>query len=61
MMKHTGSQTVGPYFRIGLIYGDSQNNLVGEETSGERIRITGSVLGARDEPISDAMIEIRHL
>ena len=58
MLKQSGSQTVGPYFRIGLIYGDAQNVLVKEETQGERIKITGTVFDGDGEPIPDAMIEI---
>ena len=57
-MKQTASQTVGPYFRIGLIYGNSQNILVNEKTSGERIVITGKVVDGDGEPIPDAMVEI---
>lgn len=57
-MKQSASQTVGPFFRIGLIYGQPQNNLVSEETEGERIIITGLVLDGDGEPIPDAMVEI---
>ncbi len=57
-MKQTASQTAGPFFRIGLIYGPAQNNLVDDETRGERIIITGRVLDGDGEPISDAMVEI---
>ncbi len=57
-MKQTASQTVGPYLRIGLIYGEGQNNLVQEETAGERIKITGIVYDSNGDPITDAMIEI---
>lgn len=57
-MKQTASQTVGPYFRIGLIYGQPQNDLVQDKTSGERIKITGLVLDGDGQPIPDAMIEI---
>lgn len=57
-MKQTASQTVGPYLRIGLIYGPGQNNLVQEETTGERIIITGYVLDGNGDPITDAMVEI---
>ncbi len=57
-MKQTASQTVGPYFRIGLIYGEPQNVLVNEDTAGERIVIRGVVLDGEGEPIPDAMIEI---
>lgn len=57
-MKQSPSQTVGPYFRIGLIYGDPQSNLVQEKTAGERIKITGTVFDGDGKPILDAMVEI---
>jgi len=57
-MKQSASQTVGPFFRIGLMYGRAQNNLVGEQTAGERITLTGVVYDGDGQPISDAMIEI---
>lgn len=57
-MKQTASQTVGPFFNIGLIYGDPQNHLVQEETSGERIVISGRVFDGNGDPIEDAMVEI---
>lgn len=56
-MKQSASQTVGPYFRIGLIYG-KQNELGNEQTKGERILITGLVLDGENEPVPDAMVEI---
>lgn len=58
MIKQSASQTVGPYFRIGLIYGESQNDLVQEQTKGECITLTGIVFDGDGEPITDAMIEI---
>lgn len=58
MMKQTASQTVGPYFHIGLIYGEPQNNLVREQTAGARIQITGVVVDGNGQPIPDAMVEI---
>lgn len=57
-MKQSASQTVGPYFRIGLIYGQPQNNLVNERVSGERITITGLLLDGDGDPIPDGMLEI---
>lgn len=57
-MKQSASQTAGPYFRIGLIYGDRQNDLVKEQTAGERILLTGTVYDGDGEPITDAVIEI---
>ena len=54
----TGSQTVGPYLHIGLIYGEGQNLLVNELTKGQRIRVMGQVTDGEGTPIPDAMIEI---
>jgi protocatechuate 3,4-dioxygenase alpha subunit len=41
-----------------LLYGESQNDLVNEATSGERITITGVVLDGNGEAITDALVEI---
>jgi protocatechuate 3,4-dioxygenase alpha subunit len=57
-MKQSASQTVGPFFRIGLIYGQAQNELVQERTEGERVTLTGIVYDGDGEPITDAVIEI---
>jgi protocatechuate 3,4-dioxygenase beta subunit len=57
-MLQSASQTVGPFFRIGLIYSKAQSNLVNENTSGERITLTGIVFDGDGQPIPDAMIEI---
>lgn len=57
MPKQTASQTVGPFFSIGLIRG-GENVLVEERTSGQRILIQGQVLDGDGEPISDAVVEI---
>jgi protocatechuate 3,4-dioxygenase alpha subunit len=48
----TPSQTVGPYFSIGLL-GSPANELVLDG-----IRITGRVLDGAGEPVADAMVEI---
>lgn len=53
-MSVTPSQTVGPYFQIGLIH-ERWSNLTG---AGERIAVEGSVLDAEGAPVTDAMIEI---
>jgi protocatechuate 3,4-dioxygenase alpha subunit len=61
MMTQSPSQTVGPYFALGLLRdGDKviTTVLVSEKTEGERIRIEGWVLDADGRPIEDAMIEI---
>ncbi len=57
-MQQSASQTVGPFFRIGLIYSQAQSNLVNENTSGERITLTGVVLDGDGQPIPDALLEI---
>jgi protocatechuate 3,4-dioxygenase alpha subunit len=54
-MVPSGSQTVGPYFRIGLEY------LIGQETVCEHARdtieIRGKVLDGDGAPVPDAMLE----
>ncbi|MDX1438056.1 MAG: protocatechuate 3,4-dioxygenase subunit alpha [Anaerolineales bacterium] len=57
MEEQTPSQTVGPFFAIGLISGQ-ENVLVNDQTAGERILIEGTVLDGDGQPISDAMVEI---
>ena len=56
-LRMTGSQTVGPYFKIGLAWlyrGD-----IGREVrGGERVRIRGRVLDGDGIPITDAVIEV---
>jgi protocatechuate 3,4-dioxygenase alpha subunit len=51
----TPSQTVGPYFSIGLPWPDGPE-VVREGTEGE-IRLRGRVLDGEREPIPDALIE----
>lgn len=53
----TTSQTVGPFFSIGL---DPlrKDNLAGPGISGERLTIEGKVLDGDGQPVPDAMIEI---
>lgn len=52
----TTSQTVGPYFAIGLesLY---INDLTGPGISGERIVVTGRVIDSAGQPVPDAVIE----
>lgn len=57
MSKQTPSQTVGPFFSIGLIRG-VENVMVNEQTAGERITIEGRVLDGAGEPVLDALVEI---
>jgi protocatechuate 3,4-dioxygenase alpha subunit len=61
MMIQSPSQTVGPYFALGLLReGDKvfTNILISENIEGERIRIEGCVTDGEGRPIEDAMIEI---
>jgi protocatechuate 3,4-dioxygenase, alpha subunit len=53
----TTSQTVGPFFKIGLewLYRD---NLIVEGVSGERVTIQGRVLDGDGLPVPDAFVEI---
>ena len=59
----TPSQTIGPFFAYGLVseqYGYPFTQVVNGTIAGEgqRISIIGQVLDGKDEPISDALIEI---
>ncbi|HEX7734135.1 MAG TPA: protocatechuate 3,4-dioxygenase subunit alpha [Ktedonobacteraceae bacterium] len=55
----TGSQTVGPFFSLGLLYPAAQRNvLANPQTAGERIRVEGRVLDGAGVPVPDAMVEI---
>ncbi len=55
----SGSQTVGPFFSLGLLYAEARRNvLAGPETNGEYIRIEGHVIDGDGVPVPDALIEI---
>ena len=56
MTRPTPSQTVGPFFHIGLP-ADGQEVLVATDDRGA-IRIEGTVIDGEGEPVSDALIEI---
>jgi len=64
--RQTPSQTVGPFYALGLNApaegydhaGTIGSCTVSPETEGERIRITGYVLDGEGQPISDALIEL---
>ncbi|MGD0792237.1 MAG: protocatechuate 3,4-dioxygenase subunit alpha [Terriglobales bacterium] len=56
-LQATTSQTVGPYFKIGLKW-LNRDNLVGEGVSGERVTIQGRVLDGDGVPVPDAVLEI---
>lgn len=52
------SQTVGPYFRIGLTDPKSVAQIARQGVKGERVKLTCTVLDAEGQPMNDAMIEI---
>ena len=55
----TPSQTVGPFFGVGLIRpSKSQHVLVNDRTSGERVSIEGTVYDGDGRAVPDALIEI---
>jgi protocatechuate 3,4-dioxygenase alpha subunit len=53
----TTSQTVGPFFSIGMCRSIKQN-LVDAHVSGERVSIEGRVLDGDGQPVPDAILEI---
>ena len=53
----TTSQTVGPYFKIGLQWLNC-DNLAGEGVPGERVIVQGRVLDGDRVPVPDALVEI---
>jgi protocatechuate 3,4-dioxygenase alpha subunit len=53
----TPSQTVGPYFRIGLQWLHCEN-LAPDGVSGERVVVQGRVLDGDGVPVPDAVLEI---
>jgi protocatechuate 3,4-dioxygenase, alpha subunit len=56
-LRATTSQTVGPFFRIGLEW-LNRDNLVSEGVSGERVTIQGRILDGDGHPVPDAVVEI---
>jgi protocatechuate 3,4-dioxygenase alpha subunit len=57
--RQTPSQTVGPFFGVGLTHpSQSQHVLVSERTEGERVRIEGQVLDGVGRAVEDALVEI---
>jgi protocatechuate 3,4-dioxygenase alpha subunit len=57
MLKQTPSQTVGPFFHYGLVFG-KENILVDDHAAGEIIYIKGCVFDGDGQPVQDALIEI---
>ena len=56
-LQLTPSQTVGPYLSIGLLREHIGSSLVPEDDP-RAIRIRGSVLDGRGDPVPDGMVEI---
>lgn len=56
-LRSTTSQTVGPYFKIGLQWLVC-DNLAEEGVAGERVIIQGHVLDGDRFPVPDALLEI---
>lgn len=56
MAEPTPSQTVGPFFHLGLEQ-LNRNNLVGPHVVGERLTLQGRVLDGAGEPVPDAQLE----
>src|SRR5262245_49362805 len=57
MSKETPSQTVGPFYAIGLTR-EPMNVMATEATQGQRIRIEGQVFDGDGAAIPDVMVEI---
>jgi protocatechuate 3,4-dioxygenase alpha subunit len=53
----TTSQTVGPFFSIGMTR-MKRDDLVSAGASGERVTISGQVFDGDGKPVSDAILEI---
>jgi protocatechuate 3,4-dioxygenase alpha subunit len=56
-LQATTSQTVGPFFSLGLTR-LNRDNLAGPGVSGERVSIEGRVLDGDGKPVPDAILEI---
>jgi protocatechuate 3,4-dioxygenase alpha subunit len=52
-LGRTPSQTVGPYFSIGLVH-ENQKNVV----EGGSVRVVGRVLDGAGDPVPDAVVEL---
>lgn len=60
-LTETPSQTIGPYFAIGLVRKLSPSNAIASEgAAGARIRVHGFVVDGNGDPVDDALIEIWH-
>lgn len=53
----TASQTVGPFFHLGMNY-LQRSNVAGEGTTGEHVTIRGKVLDGDGNAVPDAIVEL---
>jgi protocatechuate 3,4-dioxygenase alpha subunit len=53
----TSSQTVGPFFHLGMVYLES-DNFAAEGIPGDRVTIRGKVLDGDGAPVPDAVLEV---
>jgi protocatechuate 3,4-dioxygenase alpha subunit len=53
----TASQTVGPFFHLGMVYLE-HDNFVAENVVGDRVTIRGRVLDGEGNVVPDAVLEI---
>jgi protocatechuate 3,4-dioxygenase alpha subunit len=53
----TPSQTVGPFFTIGLS-GEGENVLVSDGVAGDWIRLMGRILDGEGQPVGDGLVEL---
>ena len=56
-LQGTTSQTVGPYFKIGLT-DLREDNLAKPSVIGKRVKISGQVIDGNGRPVSDAIVEL---
>lgn len=54
----TASQTVGPFYDLGLTGPNSRARIAPEGASGERVKLICSVFDGEGTPLPDAMVEI---
>jgi protocatechuate 3,4-dioxygenase, alpha subunit len=54
----TPSQTVGPFFSLGLVLEEDLSLMAGADTQGEHIVVKGRVLDGKGAPVSDALVEM---
>jgi len=57
-LAHTPSQTVGPFFHLGLTGSRAVGRIAAPGVEGERIGLTCQVLDGEGAPVNDALIEI---